>query len=154
MAAHLVTQIRDAIYTAVLGAGTGTAGNRVYKARPRTRPLQDADLPALLIYTNSDEGTLASGQLGSRRVAYVLDAVVHGYAKSTGDTDATLDAMRKEAQIALAADPTLGGLVKDLWLRSVEKEMDDDADKPVWSITMTFEVEYHIRESAPDAALA
>jgi hypothetical protein len=154
MAAHIVTQIRDAVYTAVKGAGTGTAGNNVFKARPRTHILQAADLPALLVYTNGDEGELSSGTRGSRRVAYVLDVSITGYAKSTGDIDATLDAMRKDAQVALAADPTLGGLAKDCWLRSAEKEMDDEAEKPLWSISMTFEVEYHINESAPDAALA
>ena len=153
MADHVRTQIRDKVKD-LLDALT-TTSTRCYAARPSSRPLHT--LPALLVYTNGEDINLASGQRGARRLERPLDLVVEGYVAESGasaDPDKTLDTINKEVEVALAADPTLTGLVKDLYLLRIEKEQDEEAEKPTWMIRMTFYCEYHTRETAPDAALA
>lgn len=150
MTSHVRTQIRDKVVD--LCDALATTGTRCHPARPKTRPL--TTLPALIVYTNDETIEIASGQRGTRRLERPLDLVVEGYASGTGDVDATLDTINAEVEVALSADPTLGDLVKDLYLAKVEKEQDEDAEKPTWLIRMTFYCEYHTRETAPTAALA
>lgn len=152
MADHIRTQIRDAVVAAV--TGLTTTGTRAYAARPKTRPLQGSELPALLVYTNDTEGEDIAGTLGSRRLAHVTDLVVEGYAKGTGDVDKTLDTIEKEVRVALEATPTLGGKCKTLTFSGSSKDDADDTDQPTYVIRITWRCEYHTREGVPDAALA
>lgn len=152
MANHVRQQIRDAAVNAL--DSLTTTSTRCYGGRPRSRPLQEADLPALLVYTNEEESEPVSGTLGQRRIARAVQLVVHGYARGTGDIDGTLDTIAKEVEVALAADPTLGGLCKDLYLTSTAKESDPEAAQPTFEVVLTFTAEYQTREDAPDAALA
>lgn len=150
MTDHVRTQIRDRVVD--LLDNLTTTSTRCHAARPRTRPLQT--LPALIVYTNDETVEIVAGQRGSRRLERPLDLVVEGYATGTGDVDKTLDTMSAEIETALAADVTLNGLAKDLHLAKVEKEQDDEAEKPTWLIRLTWYCEYHTRETAPTAALA
>ncbi len=150
MTDHVRTQIRDKVVD--LCDALTTTSTRCFGARPKTRPLQT--LPALIVYTNGETIEPVSGQRGTRRLERPLDLVIEGYASGSGDVDKTLDTMNAEVEAALAADPTLGGLAKDLYLSKIEKEDDDEAEKPTWLIRMTWYCEYHTRETAPTAALA
>lgn len=150
MTDHVRTQIRDKVVD--LLDNLTTTGTRCYAARPRTRPLRT--LPALIVYTNGEEINITAGQRGSRRLERPLDLVVEGYVAETSDPDKTLDKINAEVEVAMAADPTLGGLAKDLYIQRLDKEQEDDAEKPTWVIRMNFYCEYHTRETAPTAALA
>ena len=152
MANHVRTQIRDAAL-ALIDSLT-TTGARAYAGRPETRPLQPSELPALLVHTNDVESEEVSGTRGSRRFVHLCDVVIEGYAKGTGDIDATLDTIEKEVRAALEADPTLGGLCKDLICTGANKDNEAEAEQPSWRIRMTWRCEYHTREGVPDAALA
>lgn len=152
MADHVRTQIRDAAVDA-LDALT-TTSTRCFAARPGTRPLQDSDLPCLIVYTNDESSEAVSGQMATRRLERRLELMVRGYAKGTGDIDKTLDTICAEVETALAADPTLGGKAKDLVLDSTAKEDDEDVEQPTWRVTMRWLAEYSTREAAPTAALA
>lgn len=147
---HVRTQLRDRAVT-LCGALT-TTGARCHAARPKTRPL--TTLPAWIVYTNDETIEVASGQRGTRRLGRVLDLMFEGYAAKIDDIDAQLDTMSAEVEAALSADPTLNALAKDLYLARVEKEQDDEAEKPTWLIRLTWQCEYHTRETAPTAALA
>lgn len=151
MANHVRTQIRDAAKTLV--TGLTTTGANAFAGRPESRPLQDAELPGLLVYTNEEESEYVSGQRGTRRKARNCQLLVHAFAKGTGDIDATLDTIAKEVEQALEADPTLGALAKDLYLTGTTKESDPEAKQPTWEIVLTFTCEYHTREGDSDAAL-
>lgn len=150
MTDHVRTQIRD--YAVGLTDALASTSTRCYGGRPHTRPLHT--LPAWLVYTNAEGVDISAGARGARRLERTPDLVFEGYAANTGDVDKTLDTMSAEVEAALAADPTFNGLLKDLYLRSVEKEQDDEAEKPTWLIRMTWYCEYHTRETAPTAALA
>lgn len=150
MTDHVRTQIRDKAVD-LCDALTSTS-TRCFAARPKTRPL--TTLPAWIVYTNEESIEPSAGTRGSRRLARALELVFEGYAAGTGDVDKTLDTMSAEVEAALAADPTLGALVKDSYLAKVEKDQDDEAEQPAWLIRMTWYCEYHTRETAPTAVLA
>jgi RsiW-degrading membrane proteinase PrsW (M82 family) len=152
MADHVRTQIRDAAVD-LLDALT-TTSTRCTGGRPKSRPVQESELPCLLVYTNETEAEPVSGTMGARRMAEVCQLVVHGFAQGTGDIDKTLDTIEKEVRVALAAAPTLSGLAKDSYFVGSTKESDQEAQQPTWEIVITFTVEYSTRETAPDAALA
>lgn len=151
MANHVRTQIRDAAKD-LLDALT-TTSTRCTAGRPKSRPIQESELPCLLVYSGEEESEPVSGQMGTRRLQRSMQLIVHGYAQGTGDIDGTLDTIAKEVEAALAAAPTLGGLAKDLYLVGTTKESDPEAQQPTWEIVLTFTCEYSTREDLPDAAL-
>lgn len=152
MANHVRTQIRDAAVD-LLDALT-TTSTRCTGGRPKSRPIQESELPCLLVYTQEEESEPVSGTMGTRRVSRAVQLVVHGYAQGTGDIDTTLDTIAKEVEVALAANPTLSGKCKDLYLTSTVKDSDPEAKQPTWEIVLTFTCEYSTREDLPDASLA
>jgi hypothetical protein len=151
MANHIRTQIRDA--AVALLDSLETTRDKCTGGRPKSRPIQESELPCLLVYTNEEESEPVSGTMGARRIARAVQLVVHGFVASTGDADETMDTIAKEVEAALAAAPTLGGLSKDLYLTGTTKESDPDAEKPLWELVLTFTCEYSTLETAPDAAL-
>lgn len=117
----------------------------------RIYPLQAAELPGLLVFTNDETAerlTFPAPSIMDRR----LELVVEGYARATSNLDDTLDGIAKEVEVAIAGDHGLGGLAKSTTLRSTRVEM-VDADQPVGMVRMTFDVVYMAREGAPDVAL-
>lgn len=148
MANHLRRQIREAAATTL--TGLATTGSRVFQMR--VYPLQDAELPGLLIYTNSETSertTLPRPSIMERR----LELVVEGYAKANADLDDTLDGIAKEVEVAMFGNPGLTGTAKSATLRASETMLEDGGEHPVGRIRMTWEVLYFASEGAPDVAL-
>lgn len=152
MANHLRTQIRDAAVTRL--TGLTTTGTRCTGGRPKSRPVQESELPCLLVYTAETEAEPVSGTMGTRRMDDAAQLIIHGFARGTGDVDATLDTIEKEVRAALATAPTFGALAKDSYFTGSVKESDPEAQQPTWEIVITFTVAYSTRETAPDVALA
>lgn len=148
MANHLRRQIREAVGTAV--TGLATTGTRVFQSR--VYPLQDTDLPALLIYSEgetSERRTLGAPGIMERRVRLVVRAVAKGIA----DLDDTLDGICKEVEVALAMPcAALAGIAKSITLFATEIEIEGGAEKPTGQAALTFEVVYLAAENAPDVA--
>lgn len=154
MADHVRTQCRDAAVALLANLTVGADTFSAEGGRPESRPLQEADLPALLVYTNEEEADYTSGTRGSRRQERRCQLMVHGFAQDTADLDKTLDAIAKVVEAALEAAPTLGGLAKDVYLTGTTKSADPEAKQPTGEIVLNFTCEYHTREGAPDSALA
>ena len=147
MADHIRKQIRDAAVTAL--TGLTTSGARVYENR--THELQDANLPGLRIYTDSEEPRSAA--LGaSRLLERDLDLVIEACSKKSSGMDDELDAMIKEVWIALAANQGIGGAKWVLPTR-IEIDMEGEAEKDVGVARMTFQVRYYTTLGAPDVSL-
>lgn len=147
MANHLRRQIREAAATLV--TGLGTTGARVYQMR--IYPLQAAELPGLLVFTNDETAervTFPAPSIFERR----LELVIEGYARATSNLDDTLDGIAKEVEIAIAGDQGFGGKAKSTTLRSTQVEM-VDADQPIGMVRLIFDVIYMAREDSPDVAL-
>src|SRR3990167_6145831 len=139
-ALHLRRQIRDA--TQALLTGLTTTAARIYVSRAEEHPMQADELPGLRLSTPNETIetlTMGVGRIRERIMHVQVELVV----KSTGTPAATVDAMRKEIEIAIDADPTLGGLVGWIELRSMSVEQDAQADAPVAMGTALFEALYH-----------
>lgn len=147
MANHLRRQIREAVATAV--TGLTTTATRVFQSR--VYPLETADLPCLLIATQSETSEPMTIH-GPRELMRVLSLQVVAMARAVADVDDTLDQICKEVEIALAADLTLGGKCKTVTLTATAIELTGTAEQQVGKATMSFDVDYYVLENAPDVA--
>jgi hypothetical protein len=148
MANHMRQQVREAVATAL--TGLATTSTRVYENR--LNPLQAANLPCLVVTTDSEQ--IEYGAFGglSRRQHRNLRLVVKGIAKASASVDDTLDTICKEVEVAIAAGGTFGGkLGGGLQLESTQIELDGDGDKTVGVATMEFSGTYLTMEGVPDA---
>ena len=146
MADHLRKQIRDAAVTALTGLATSAAN--VFENR--THELQDANLPGLRIYTNDDAVSISSFGV-SRLLNRVTELVVECCSKKSSGLDDELDAMIKEVEVAISANQGIGG-AKWVQLRSIQIDMEGEAEKEIGVARMTFEVHYTTALSTPDIA--
>jgi len=148
MANHIKQQIRKKLGTTL--TGLTTTGSNVYESR--VYPLENASLPALIIYTKSE--TSEPIVIGTQRLmSRELSVVVEGYAKATSNFDDTIDTISKEVEEAIAADRTLDGLAKDTYLESTEIEFNSEGEKPLGYVSLTFLTNYYVKENAPDVAV-
>jgi len=148
MANHIRQQIREYFGTTL--TGLSTTGSNVYESR--VYPLENAKLPALIIYTKSE--TSEPIVIGTDRVmSRELAVVVEGYAKATSDFDDTIDTISKEVEQAIAADRTLDSKSKDTYLESTEIEFNGEGEKPLGYVSLTFLTNYYVKENNPDVAV-
>ena len=148
MANHVRQQIREKIGTTL--TGLTTTGSNVFESR--VYPLENANLPALIIYTKEESSepiVIGTQRLMSRE----LSVVVEGYAKATSNFDDTIDTISKEVEEAIAADRTLDGLAKDCYLESTEIEFNGEGEKPLGYVSLTFLTNYYVQETNPDVAV-
>ena len=148
MANHIRQQIREKFCTTL--TGLTTTGSNVFESR--VYPLENASLPALIIYTKSE--TSEPIVIGTQRLmSRDLLVVVECYAKATSNFDDTIDTISKEVEAAIAADRTLDGLAKDTYLESTEIEFNAEGEKPLGYVSLTFLTNYYVKENAPDVAV-
>jgi len=148
MANHVRQQIREKIGTTL--TGLTTTGSNVYQSR--VYPLENINLPALVIYTKSE--TSEPIVIGTNRVmSRELSVIVEGYVKATSNFDDTIDTISKEVEAAIAADRTLDGLSKDCYLESTEIEYTGEGEKPLGYVSLTFITNYYVQETNPDVAV-
>ena len=148
MANHIRQQIREKFGTTL--TGLTTTGSNVFESR--VYPLENASLPALIIYTKSE--TSEPIVIGTQRLmSRELSVVVEGYAKATSNFDDTIDTISKEVEEAIAADRTLDGLAKDCYLESTEIEFNGEGEKPLGYVSLTFLTNYYVKETNPDVAV-
>ena len=102
---HVRQQIRDRLVTVL--TGLTTTGANVF--RSRIFPLEATKLPALCIFTKSEEVEFDVMGL-PRSVGRVLDVGVEAYVSGVSDYDNTLDTIAVEVEEAIAADVTPNGL--------------------------------------------
>lgn len=148
MADHVRMQIRNQVVTQLTGLTTTAA--RVFDSR--VYPLEDANLPALLIYTKSE--TSEPIEIGTNRTSErLLSLNIEAYVKSTTNFEDTLDTICKEVEQAIAADPTLSGKAKDCYLESTEIEFNAEGEQPLAFCSLTFLTSYYVQEQSPDVAV-
>jgi len=147
---HVRTQIRDSVVTTLTGIAA-LKGNKVRNAP--VYPTAKDQLPTAAVYLEGEEPELTTGG-AQRRIVRPAELVIELLARGSDDElDAELNALLEGAEIALAADPTFGGLVKESFIDGVEIERERGSN-PHGKITATYMIEYHTQDSAPGAALA
>lgn len=147
MADHIRQQIREQFATQI--TGLTTTGSNVFQSRVYN--LEAGDLPAVIVYTKSEDSepdTLGTNRILIRNLSLVCEC----YVKAVANYDDTLDTISKEIETAIAADATLDGLAKDVFIESTEIDYNGDGEKPVAVATLTFDVMYETREQSPDTA--
>ena len=147
MAAHVRSQIRDAL--AGVLRNLPTTGARVFASR--VYPLADADLPALLIFTDSETSataTFSGSGIQSRKLSLTVKAI----AKEAAGLDNLLDQMCMECEAAATAG-SLEPLARSLELTGTTIALEGTAELPTGAATMTFDCEYFTARNAPDTAL-
>lgn len=147
---HVRTQIRTAA-AAALG-GLTTTGAKVFKSR--VRPVDDDELPCLLVHCDDEPGIDQITVGNPSRLSRPLELVVRGLVKKTIALDDELDKIANEVEVAIAANITLGGLVREgVWLKSVGVTMNEEMEKPCGEIVMVFSATYSTNSNAPEVAL-
>ncbi len=147
MASHLRRQIREGIASAI--GALATTGPRVFQSR--VYPLETADLPGILIYTQGE--TSEATTLGAPRIYQRTARVsVIPVAQATADLDDVLDGICKEVEVALAMPNGSLPMIKSITLTATDIEFAGNASKPTGQAAMTYEVVYMAAENAPDVA--
>lgn len=144
---HVRQQIREA--AATLLDGLATTGGRVYQSR--VHPLADANLPCLLVNTDSEdiEALTVHAPVMLERT---LDLSVRCVAKVAARLDDTLDTMLKEVETVLGASGVMSTLAKSIMPTGIRIEMDDGKESPVGVATLNYRISYFTASNAPDAA--
>ena len=149
---HVRQQIRDALVITL--TGLTTTGANVFASR--AYPLQDSDLPALLVTTDSEEITQTTIHYPDILLRALTVRVV-GVAQATADLDDTLDTICAEVETAIQATQsaaTAGGILDAaMALASIEVEVTTESEQPVGRITLTYSGTYSTAANAPTVAL-
>jgi hypothetical protein len=150
MADHVCQQVIDAFATAVTGLTTTTS--HVFK--DRLHNLAVSDLPALRIFDDREEVIneviTSLPYMQHRIVTLTVEAVV----KENSTLDATLNKIRKEIEVAISSNSTLGGICKlHCSLKSAEKQRDDSCETQAGKLVMTWQAIVLTMNNAPDVAL-
>lgn len=143
---HLRKQIRDRIIANV--SNLTSTGSRVYQTR--LYPVASVSLPTLLVYTvseTSEPETMSRPRKIIRRVDFALEGMVNG----TSGLDDSLDAIAKDVEEAILADPTCNALAKDTVLAGTEIDYNASGEQPVGSVKMTFQVTYRTTETESES---
>ena len=148
MANHIRQQIRERVGTTL--TGLSTTGSNVYQSRVYN--LENSDLPALIIYTRSEDTELL--EMGSTRtLERNLSLVVEAYVKANSNYDDTIDTIAKEIESAMGADVTHYNLARDSFLDSTEINYNGEGEQPIAVMTMVYNINYQTTEVAADVAL-
>ena len=148
MANHIRQQIRERVGTTL--TGLSTTGSNVYQSRVYN--LENSDLPALIIYTRSEDTELL--EMGSTRtLERNLSLVVEAYVKANSNYDDTIDTIAKEIESAMGADVTHNNLARDSFLDSTEINYNGEGEQPIAVMTMVYNINYQTTEVAADVAL-
>jgi hypothetical protein len=148
MADHIRQQIRERIATTL--TGLTTTGSNVYQSR--IYPMQDSNIPGLLVYSTSEDSDIdVMGSTGT--LNRLLNVSVEGYVKSTSEFDDKIDDICKEVETAMAGDQTINGLAKNSFLSSTEINYSGEGEQPIGVVTLNYVVQYRTATNAPDVAV-
>jgi hypothetical protein len=143
---------RRSIVAAAVAVLTGlpTTGTRVKPGRAAPMPVAQA--PYLLVYGRIERSapiTIGRGRKLQRELTLRVEAVT----ASADDSDDQVDQIAAEVEAALAADPTLGGRAKDLWLATTDLDARAEGEARTGRARLEFTVSYHTVAAAPDQAV-
>ena len=146
--AHVRKLIRDHITTTL--TGLTTTGSNVFQTR--FFPLEDTKLPALCIYTKSED-TEYSTMTVPRTQMRVLEVSVEAYVKGTANLDNTLDTIEVEVEEALQTDLTRGCRAKDTQVTAFEADFQPDGEQTVGVAKFTVSVQFATIENDVQTAV-
>jgi len=135
--AHVRQQIRERIVS-VLTTNVTLVSSRVYGSRVYS--FSEADLPAITVYAGSETSGLQT--VGLKTSQRIVSIQVDAYVRATSDFDDDVDAIAVQIEEAIANDFTVNGLAKTAVLSSTEMNFSGEAEQPIGSARLTFDVRY------------
>lgn len=142
MADHVRQQLRDQI--AAILTGLTTTGSKVFKSR--AYPIQEIDLPCLLVKTENervDYLTINPPAQQERNITITVEAV----ARANSNLDDMLDKICKEVEIAIENAVTIS---KDIQLAGTNIDTSVVGSQPVGMATMIYRMKVYTLSNAPD----
>lgn len=142
--AHPRELIRQAVVALLIAANTA-AGARVYGTR--FDPHKKGALPGLSVYVQNDPADdEASSEMEE---AHELQLEIAGWVAHTDavPVDQAINALADQVELAMRADPYIGGLASDVVHRgTVSQVVEEDgrSDPVVGVVLLTYSVKYHI----------
>lgn len=147
--AHIRQQIREKA-VAFLKAGCPTLGNRVWANR--MVPIESAETPAVVIFTNSDRPTeedrTSGGPARQVREVSLLILLCVGFKDSL---DSVIDDAAVEIEEAIANNRTFDGLGTASYRGS---ELQFAEDQPIATLRIEYAVEVEVREDDPESTIS
>lgn len=146
--AHVRKLLRDAVVVAV--TGLATTGANVFV--DRVLPLQETELPALMVAVGDqvELDGIGAPELQRRTFSVTIEA----RAKAMAGLSNTLDTIGAEVETTLAAAITVGGKSVYLTYLGTEAPVESgDADRPIGAITLTFELVAYTQADTPTSFL-
>ena len=135
--AHVRQQIRDRIVS-VLKSNALLVRRRVFSSR--VYALTEKDLPAITVYTGSEASALQT--IGVKTSARIVSVEVDIYVRGTNNFDNDVDAIAVQIEEAIANDFNVNGLAKSAVLTATDINFSGEAEQPVGSAKLTFDVRY------------
>lgn len=135
---HERRAIREACKAQLVAAAT-VAGSRVYETR--STPFARVELPAIAIYTESEESE--DKQSAPRELTRTLELKIEACVEALDNVDDSMDAIALQIETAMDSDWTLTGTVGDSVLTETTLEIAVLGTKPVGVVIMTYTVLYH-----------
>jgi hypothetical protein len=142
---HVRKQIRDALVETL--TGLNTVKSRVFASR--VHPMNDNELPCLLVYTRNESAAPIT-MTRPRRMERSLSVMVDACVKMAAGYDDKLDKIAVEVEKAIYNSTSLRAIAKDIVLTESEIKITGEAEKPVAVISMTFEAVYFVAENDPE----
>ena len=137
---HVRTQIRTAV-TALLPSDEATV------LTARILPLEQADLPAFLVYTGSERIQRGGFEALDRVVEVAIECLAKG-----ADVDDQLDALLALAEAAVSGQ-TLGGRAVPMIPSKIEFDVSADGSVPIGRARLTYEVIYRTSLTDPETRI-
>jgi hypothetical protein len=147
MAAHIRTQIRNKVVTAL--TGLATAGANVFAGRWHS--VEEDRLPCYFVRLTieqriNDEFPRPRNQTIRARLTVLAVAKE----TNTQTVDEVLDQMNLEARVALAAPAVIDGVGKMIDYDGIDEDGEDVDNLDIEAMSLNFAVEYITPENAPD----
>ena len=142
---HARTIIRKTIISLLKNSKSlsKVVGDNIYESR--VHPIDHP--PAILVYT-ANEQVVDYSISYPRSQTRQLTLNIEAYAKENSNVDGTTDSLALEIEEILAADLTLGNMVKDVMLNSTETRVSGEGDKPVAVAILTYHITYRTKENS------
>lgn len=137
---HARQQIRDAVVTALTGAGLISYSSRAYSSD---------DLPSVNVTTPSESVEISTPGKQER----LLTLTVSLMAEAASDVDDATDAQSVIIEKTILTDSSLLALVKYIDLDGMESELSGEGDKPIIVMEHTFSALYRTSESDPEVII-
>lgn len=118
----------------------------------RARQLWPEELPAILVYTRSENVT--EFDHAPRSLKRDLRLAVEVVAKADEQLDDQLDEIARQVEDALLGEDTLGGVCSDCLLSDVELALTGEGETLWGTLLMTFQITYFTEVKDSDVELA